>query len=555
MTPVTDKRSKMVYNKENLFFKNKRNQQGRSNAMKGHSNTRYFFKIFLLWAFVLAFASSAALAKEKVATLKGVKGKVEVKSGGGWTPASDGTVLYEGDSVRTKLGAECQVVFTAGHNVKVSSLSNISVKATRKPTKKDKDKNPKSDVKVTFGKIYAKVKKSTGGNATKFEVSTPTAVAGIRGTLLAEGVESQTVFPDGTSGNDTPPDDPPADAVSTTSVAEGSVEVTNEAGDDVIVDAGEEVVADATGDLPDDASPMSDENQGDWDANKQWVDQVNLEVDSAAPEGTTPAGTTPAGTTTPGETATTPSGTTTPGETTTTTTPGETTTTTTPGETTTTTSTETTTETTTTPGETTTETTTPTETTTEATTEATTEGGDGVDEPADDFEAAGDTEAEDVNVYTENSDLLDNLEEFNESGMIFTPEQEDIAELFESGDLNDLLAAGIDITSLEDAAYAETLESLAESGALDDLLAAGVDLTQIDSTEDLLNAAEEAGVNTDIITDISSGAADAENAVNADTTQDGIGTEEETFVVPETPDDVLEGVGTDITVDEETFTQ
>ncbi len=487
---------------------------------KGKSLLFYVHAALMAAVFVfIGVTADLAQAKDKVATLKNVTGTVQVKhSGGGWQSAGNGTELYEQDMVRTKLSSECQIVFSAGHNVKVNAMSTIQVKAPRKANKNDKEKNPTSDVKVKFGKVFAKVKKSTGGNTTKFEVSTPTSVAGIRGTMLAEDVEP----PAGQVTGDTPPEDSPANVTCTTSVAEGTVVVSNDAGNEVTVNEGQEVSADPTGDMPDNAQPMSEQSKGDWEANKDWVQQVQTEVEGTPP--TTPA---PAPTTeTPVPTPTTPA----PAPTT------ETPTAPAPTETPTTTETA--------PAPTTETAPPPAETeTTEAETAATT----AVNEA--------------INSVTQDSEHLNNLEEFSQFGTTFTPEQQDVSNALQAaadaGTLDNLLAAGVDITNM-DANLINTLSDLAASGNLDAVVSSGVDLSQVTNVNELTTAVQEAGGSTAIINTIQSAeTGGAETAVNSNTSSNDIGTTDDLFTVPETPDDILNQQDNtkDISVDEETFTQ
>lgn len=226
------------------------------------SQSLSFYGLLAILVLCSGFLRGVLFAKEKEATLKAVKGTVEVQRGGGgaWDAASEGMLLYAQDMVRTKLSSECQIVFVGGHNIKMTALATVQIKAPRKPNKKeDPNSKPVSDAKVNIGKVFAKVKKSTGGSATKFEIATPTAVAGIRGTALALGVDES--------------------GATTCSVTEGTVAMSNDSGEEVSVSEGQQVTSDASGDLPDQSSPMSEEEKASWSSQKEWVEQVESEVE------------------------------------------------------------------------------------------------------------------------------------------------------------------------------------------------------------------------------------------------------------------------------------
>lgn len=73
--------------------------------------------------------SATAPARQKVAMIQGLKGKVDVLRGGSadWVALADGATLYEDDRMRTFKGAWAQLVFVGGSTLKIEEESLISL--------------------------------------------------------------------------------------------------------------------------------------------------------------------------------------------------------------------------------------------------------------------------------------------------------------------------------------------------------------------------------------------------------------------------------------------
>lgn len=208
--------------------------------------------------FFMAFHVSPALAGYKVAVLKNIHGQVLVQKQSTtiWISAKNNMPLYAKDTVMTKKDGEALIVFNKGHTVKIRSFTTIQLKAPRPPTKKEpQDAKPVSDIMSTGGRIFAKIKKSVDDDA-KFEISTPTAIVGVRGTKFSVHVKD---------GGDT-----------VCSVSEGSVEMQNDAESVLIHEAEQVFVSHETGDIPDMPSPMSDEEKKEWEPEKDWMDKDGI---------------------------------------------------------------------------------------------------------------------------------------------------------------------------------------------------------------------------------------------------------------------------------------
>lgn len=111
------------------------------------------------------------------------KGTVEVQKAGSevWVKAAEGMLLQSGDSVKTAGSGNCALVWGKGNVVKVSPMSLISVDRL--------ESDPFSGagnvaLNVKAGSLKAKTGKQSAPGA-GFEIRTPTAVAGVRGTTVS----------------------------------------------------------------------------------------------------------------------------------------------------------------------------------------------------------------------------------------------------------------------------------------------------------------------------------------------------------------------------------
>jgi len=149
----------------------------------------------LMLHYVLAAALSCVLifsthviAAENIASFKTVTGTVNVLHKGS-LPAltvKKGDLLSSGDIVRTKSDSSAEVTFNDGSLLKISPRSRIDIGDYFD----GQDKNRVS-VKLARGKLEAAVTKSpTSGKI--FEIQTPNAICGVRGTGWAEKYDVDT---------------------------------------------------------------------------------------------------------------------------------------------------------------------------------------------------------------------------------------------------------------------------------------------------------------------------------------------------------------------------
>jgi hypothetical protein len=121
---------------------------------------------------------------ECAAYIAGIVGKAEYRENdeNEWQPAELNMCLYIGDRVRTQQESALALKFGPGIEVRVNALSVFTVKAVD-----DKGSNPnKLDMKK--GEAWAKVAKKDN---TVFQIGTPTAVAGVRGTEFSVTVDEE----------------------------------------------------------------------------------------------------------------------------------------------------------------------------------------------------------------------------------------------------------------------------------------------------------------------------------------------------------------------------
>jgi hypothetical protein len=130
----------------------------------------------LLITFAIVPASFSQESLEEVSIVS-ISGKVVVlkKDALDWQAANPGDILTEGDKVRTHEGAKAKLQFTSGSTIVLNEKTTIVIE--KLATKE------KTEISVQKGKIKAVIE-SLLDKESEFEVRTPTAVAGVRGTVF-----------------------------------------------------------------------------------------------------------------------------------------------------------------------------------------------------------------------------------------------------------------------------------------------------------------------------------------------------------------------------------
>jgi hypothetical protein len=132
--------------------------------------------MILVCVTALIWSGAAQAAAEKAVVMK-VSGTVDAMApGAGWVKAVIGAQLPEGTKVRTGKDGEVFLRWSGENVIKIKALSIVEL------TKMQTDGNvSKSLIGLSQGNVFSKVKKFDDKNSS-FEVKTPTAVAGVRGT-------------------------------------------------------------------------------------------------------------------------------------------------------------------------------------------------------------------------------------------------------------------------------------------------------------------------------------------------------------------------------------
>ncbi len=118
-----------------------------------------------------------------------VKGKVQILKDGKGSDAKVGAKIYEGESVVTVTDARAKIVMSD------RNVLNISPETTLKIAKYENDaasgaKNV--ELNLEKGKVRSNVEQTYDGEKSKFQIKTPTAVAGVRGTQFQMGFDVKT---------------------------------------------------------------------------------------------------------------------------------------------------------------------------------------------------------------------------------------------------------------------------------------------------------------------------------------------------------------------------
>ena len=120
------------------------------------------------------------LSKIRTARLSYIQGNVFTRKQGisRWQPAALDQVLTIQDEVVTDSLGRAEITFNNGNRIKLSPKSNIVI---TKQSWNEKEGSDETELRLLVGRILSKVAKLRSSKSL-FSVSTPTAVAGIRGT-------------------------------------------------------------------------------------------------------------------------------------------------------------------------------------------------------------------------------------------------------------------------------------------------------------------------------------------------------------------------------------
>jgi hypothetical protein len=134
-----------------------------------------------LVAGMLLLAAQVALAQE-VGTIAAAEGQGDIGRGGNWTAATTGAAVYLGDQLRTGHPGHLRVVF---QDDSVVTISDDSVVTIDKQLFDPDHGKAESLLGLLQGKLSTLVGEYYHRPGAVYEVKTPTAVGGVRGTEFA----------------------------------------------------------------------------------------------------------------------------------------------------------------------------------------------------------------------------------------------------------------------------------------------------------------------------------------------------------------------------------
>jgi hypothetical protein len=153
---------------------------------------RKWLKIGLLICLALIMVPcnlSCGSSSEKNTFITSLQGEVTVKkaSSANWVKAEVKMLLNKGDSIKTEAEASAQITFFNGSTIELRAGTQIEI------TELVKEQAKNIRMKQEIGETISKVEKLVD-SASKYEIETPTAVAGVRGSSMRVSVR-----PDGTT--------------------------------------------------------------------------------------------------------------------------------------------------------------------------------------------------------------------------------------------------------------------------------------------------------------------------------------------------------------------
>ncbi|MEW6202924.1 MAG: FecR family protein [bacterium] len=149
--------------------------------------------IALTAALIVLFSIGVSNSQDGAVTVAKINGTLEMKKSASadWEKAAQNMEVKKGMWLKTGEGSEAFIRWSSGHVVKLSALTTmrfttLSYSATTR--------TEKTNLELKDGRILTNVKKMFG-KGSEFEIKTPTAIAGVRGTLfLVEMAEEKSSF-------------------------------------------------------------------------------------------------------------------------------------------------------------------------------------------------------------------------------------------------------------------------------------------------------------------------------------------------------------------------
>lgn len=131
------------------------------------------------WFVALLVFSARTLWAQEVGTIASLEGQAEIGRDGGWQAATVGAAIHEHDELRTGTPGRLRIVFQDDSVVTVSDNSHLVIDEQVFVPERGA---ARSLLNLVRGKLSSVVGEYYHGTANKYEVKTPTAVCGVRGT-------------------------------------------------------------------------------------------------------------------------------------------------------------------------------------------------------------------------------------------------------------------------------------------------------------------------------------------------------------------------------------
>jgi len=151
--------------------------------MTGHLRSRWLPWLTLAAALVVVGRARAA---DEIGWVADLEGTLEVRHAGtdAWTPLAAGAALQGGDRLRTGAGSRAKLLLRDDSVLNLAPASEISLdQQVAAPA-------PVAKISMLAGKLRAVVTERYGAPGATYEVETPTAVAGVRGTSFVASYDA-----------------------------------------------------------------------------------------------------------------------------------------------------------------------------------------------------------------------------------------------------------------------------------------------------------------------------------------------------------------------------
>jgi len=134
---------------------------------------------WMLAVLLLLIGAASAQAQSEIGTVAAVVGNLQIERGGSWQKASIGVPVFTGDRLRTGSHDRAKIVFADDSVLNLASDTEITL---NKEVFDPDVHRFQSLLGIVKGKVRAWVSEYYKQARSRYEVETPTAVAGVRGT-------------------------------------------------------------------------------------------------------------------------------------------------------------------------------------------------------------------------------------------------------------------------------------------------------------------------------------------------------------------------------------